>query len=295
MNKTLYLHIGSYKTGSTSIQNFLFRNRDRLLAEDFFYLFSDINGCAHTGQQVAHRRLSREELKSYLLTAESQNHILSDECLYNNRLRNKKDIIETLLFSNIYSDVRILCYVRRQDIFVESFYKQELKTGMEYVQGLGIYDFVDHLEKTGSLKVSQALSPWENAAGESSMNIKVFERNFLKNHDIIDDFLQFLPVEGKTLAKPPKMNESITDCQAALLSLFYKSFKDLHATNITGGNRSRLLEITINSSRDFDYRGSLIPASLKDKLIAKYYSDNLMVGLKYGIPKDSQFMQHQSV
>lgn len=265
-----------------------------MILQGFFYLFSDIKGCTQTGQQVAHRRLSRDELSSYLLAIDEPNHILSDECLYNNRLRNKKDLIRTLFCGNIYSDIKLLCYVRRQDILVESFYKQELKTGMEYVQGLDICKFADHLDKTGSLKVSQALSPWEKFLGVESITVKAFESSFLENSDIVDDFLQFLPIERKTLAKPDKMNESISDCQAALLSLFYKSFKEIYNAKLTGGDRARLLDIIKNASAEFEYRKPLIPAGLRDKLISRYHPDNLLVGLRYNIPMSSQFMRETS-
>ena len=37
MTRTLFLHIGSHKTGTTSIQNFLAHNRDLLAARGYGY------------------------------------------------------------------------------------------------------------------------------------------------------------------------------------------------------------------------------------------------------------------
>ena len=41
--KTAYIHIGTHKTGSTSIQDFLFKNRTKLRDRGFLYPLSGIS------------------------------------------------------------------------------------------------------------------------------------------------------------------------------------------------------------------------------------------------------------
>lgn len=51
--RCLTLHIGRHKTGTTAIQNFLFRNREQLLERGFYVPMAGRDGAGH-------HRLSRE-------------------------------------------------------------------------------------------------------------------------------------------------------------------------------------------------------------------------------------------
>lgn len=49
MQKTIYLHVGANKTGSSAIQNFCNSNRDSLLSSGLLYPVTGCVGDAHYG------------------------------------------------------------------------------------------------------------------------------------------------------------------------------------------------------------------------------------------------------
>ena len=61
MKRIFYLHIGGSKTGSTSIQEFLFLNRERLIREESLYYPKN-----HFNEKLL-PALSGEWLKNFLL------------------------------------------------------------------------------------------------------------------------------------------------------------------------------------------------------------------------------------
>src|SRR5690554_2899012 len=123
----LILHVGCYKTGSTSIQNTLYVNRSEFLSDGINYLFSGSDDLQRglinsgNGKQLGHVKLPIKELSKYFQDSPGDVHVLSDECLWHREI--KKKVINSIAESGVYDDILVVCYVRRQDQYVESFYK----------------------------------------------------------------------------------------------------------------------------------------------------------------------------
>lgn len=66
MKKTIYLHIGIGKTGTSSIQKFLYLNRDKLLDDNTLYPLSGIQNYAHFKlAELGQESFSEETLSLY--------------------------------------------------------------------------------------------------------------------------------------------------------------------------------------------------------------------------------------
>ena len=223
--KRLLLHIGTGKTGTSSIQNFLYENRSRL-ADDFgvYYPEFGLSATNHFGEIIhAHypvvnwitrRRLKKlravvKELKS----AGCELSILSCENFYHHFGKEDMDYV-----AEIFSDfkIEIVCYVRRQDLYMESAWKQQVKVGT--LKGM-FADFLQRHINAGYLGEVHAnyyrmLKIWAAVFGLDAIHLKVFDKSEWINGDLIDDFLVDLcSLENNTarfqLVKPQKVNAAL--------------------------------------------------------------------------------------
>ncbi|EAJ2846394.1 hypothetical protein C5533_08155, partial [Campylobacter coli] len=155
-----YLHIGTMKTGSTSIQTFLKKNYLILIKKNILFPvkclfaghhyflvyqsseFSQEQGnkkfFMHTGK---YRLIFKDEIHEYvkkcnlnykkeLLTSKCSNVVFSDECISKDLLRkdeiaNLKKILKDAGFTKII----VLVYLREQIDFISSWYSQDIKHG----------------------------------------------------------------------------------------------------------------------------------------------------------------------
>ncbi|KPV96552.1 hypothetical protein AN214_01373 [Pseudoalteromonas sp. P1-9] len=175
--KTLYLHIGVGKTGTTSQQAFLSKNREALLQLGLDYLYADDLGRGSGHQNFAKSFIKdkpyyemtfgnleqvKHDVKQELIESTSEKVLISSEnfelaCPF--EVAHFLNDIEDL-------DVKIILFVRSQDELSESVYNQlvklkneqrSFKEFFEYTHNLGWYDFLSLANK------------WEEAFGEGSI------------------------------------------------------------------------------------------------------------------------------
>lgn len=168
---TLHVHIGSHKTGSTSIQRALRQARGALRAEGWQAMrpppVLDAGHMAATAVDPArvrrlHRQLARAAAQPFglaglagltrLTGAGAPRHLLSWEgfCgLPDQGYRNAPVQAEMLRRASTAFDTRIVVYLRRQDDFVESMYTQKVQEGAsgsfdDFLRGFDAADALDY-------------------------------------------------------------------------------------------------------------------------------------------------------
>ncbi len=197
--KKVILHIGTGKTGSSTIQNTLYSLR-RVLKKRYGvdYALCGLSEVNHYGEIIhAHyqfvdwlkkRRLEKLEIaRSYIQNSTCKTIVFSCESFYHD-LRDE----EIALLHNLFSDFQlcIVCYVRRQDLYVESAYKQQVKVG---AFTMPFSDFADDHSNVNYLFEAHAnyyrlLSLWADYFGVDSVRVIPFERRYMKNGDLVEDF-----------------------------------------------------------------------------------------------------------
>lgn len=140
VNRTrLYLHIGMPKTGSTSIQYFMYMNRSLLERRGVYYPKEHCHGYAH--HPIAWLCLPTprfmDPLKNNYSSREEWVADLEDFREHLKASRYDKIVISSELFTNADPakvanffrdfDVRVILYLRRQDLYLESSYNQNRK------------------------------------------------------------------------------------------------------------------------------------------------------------------------
>lgn len=187
---TLYLHIGTPKTGTTSIQRFLYENN--IFLEKQGYVYPDF-GTSYYGvgkARNAHFLVLREKKfdKNYAdalkiiegVGMQYDNIIMSDESLWNNP-KNLKHFVEDMKHRNI--KVKIIVYLRRQDLYVQSNWAQSIKDGIidskfnEYVKNIKI-----------NLNYYKCCCKFRDIVGKDNIIVREFEKQQFIDNNLLADF-----------------------------------------------------------------------------------------------------------
>ena len=215
MKKTLYVHIGTPKTGTTAIQLFCEANQEAfrkkgydypILPFKYRYVSLRRNGHFLAGSiwdEEGNRDVEKEKeaLKlGYEMLEESfktyDNVVLSDENLWNRTAYGKFGAWKSLKkFVDSHGwQLKIIVYLRRQDEMAVSWLKQQIQNGwnkycklewetfIKNTKGL-MLDYYSFLEKLGKV------------IGKENIIVRVFERDNFHGGRIEADFLDALGLE----------------------------------------------------------------------------------------------------
>lgn len=191
---TIYLHIGTHKTGTTTIQKFLSRNRQNLLSKRVLYPSSP----------VSHHDLlqNKGKDKPWGLNFDAWEYLLKEI----KSEKPDKAVISSENFSRLYfedvSKVRdymsefrpkIIVYLRRQDEYFASLYCQAIKTAHHW-------DSVKKhiLDNKAYADYYKILEPWKKAFGKENIIVRVYEKEQLPE-GLLNDFLQSINLDAHKL------------------------------------------------------------------------------------------------
>ncbi len=173
----LFLHIGQPKTGTTSLQSFLALNRGKLIEEGWLYPKAGRQASGHhqfakffrndppDWIQDADPELVRKQLRGEIKRTGAQNVVISSEAFFIIREPAKVHDYFKLF------DVTIVVYLRRQDEWLESLYREQLKNG---ATDLPPAEYLKRVSK--SLNYWQVLERWRKVFGEAKIIVVPFER-----------------------------------------------------------------------------------------------------------------------
>lgn len=209
--KTLYLHIGTQKTGTTSIQGFCKDNAKVLESKGFCYPIFPYEYPRVSKDRNAHflmgrildtngNRMIEQERKIYQegmdtirnLFLKFDNIILSDEHIWQTTYRERPDFWKQIKEEADVSgfQVKIIVYLRRQDEFIGSLWNQVVKTAIRPDRCRQTFDeYVEHLPGISQLNYYQKLESIAEVLGKENIIVRVFERNRFYCGSIYADFL----------------------------------------------------------------------------------------------------------
>ena len=210
--KTLVIHAGSHKTGTSSIQRFLFKNKVHLEEKSI----SVFNKISHPNYWVIPRfedngvRVSfRNGLIHELSKLNGNNVIISSENFswINSRRQLSKFVSEA---KNNFDFVKVIFYLRRQDKQIVSHHQQGSKN-INFIEryffgsdARAIPRYRKHFDHY--FNYEQRLLKWADATGKENILIRVYEKDRLYNSDVVEDFIRLVGIDIKP--------ESIRDNQS---------------------------------------------------------------------------------
>lgn len=282
-NKKLYLHIGLPKTGSSSIQYFLYKNRAILSQQGLIYpdIMSHGYGhhlCAHyfsanPNSVPVHIKLQlpdKIEMRRHMADLKYLSHpeiLLSSEAF---RKANPGKLRDYLMGF----DVQIIVFLRRQDHWIESSYNQDYKIRSSHNYGVD-----EHIARISlMLDYDEFLKPWENAFSKDAITVVPFEHrtfaNGLERH--------FIEIIGKIwddrFELPGRVNSRLNRDCAEFLNLQVerdRSHKSKYHKLIA------LLEEYTALKDDYQRYRYVMPPQKRLDLVNAYEASNRRVALDY--------------
>ncbi len=199
MGKICYLHVGMYKTGSTSIQSSLYNSRNTLSnkyniqlyygKEDgfkhFFLPLASALEHYNNHLDIAYPTWYKNEVSLDQKKAEWE-HL--EQFLNNNNkiiITSEEFFMQSLdtltslknLILEYGFNIKVLLYVRNPYTYLSSWWQQKLKEAdISSLKKINIHQYL-----------KDTMSVWED-----EISIRKFERRYLYNNDILDDFCQWL-------------------------------------------------------------------------------------------------------
>lgn len=203
--RELTLHIGAHKTGTTTIQGWMYNHRHFLKSHGvspFFVEKGKNNVQINQTYYFDHSKIKQgivtidEQLATNLINSPEQRIVMSSECFSwindVNEIKKFKDALRPH-----FSSINILIYIRRQDRQALSHYQQRAKSW----EAEGLYFSGDNksfprLDDNANayLDYYRHFAMWGDVFGDENITFKVFDRALLKNNCVVSDFLDVLGV-----------------------------------------------------------------------------------------------------
>lgn len=246
----LFLHIGTHKTGTTSIQEFAARNRNSLRRLGIVYPKTPVDfGPQNAGHHYFSNSfadkvspgLTEEDAFRFLSMiaadmSDGERAVLSAEPFWSHTkdmksLRDywaaKDNFVKYAkkLLSNFF-DTKVIVYLRRQDDYVFSLFKEKVLQG---TWTSGFEDFVK--ARSDALKYHRQLAPWIRHFGQENIYLRRYDGS-KRGKDHVDSFFEIF---GANVSSIEKQNSNeLGETNVSLTGPFVEFKQRLNVTGFQG-------------------------------------------------------------
>jgi len=235
----LLLHIGMPRTGTSAIQEALWARRERLASLGVLYPELGLSGPTHAvfanvfkgpsweavlaglrgpGAPAPDPYATGEDadelygvLRALLEGTSARLVVLSSECFV--EWIDPQAVADQLLPYGIRP--RVVVYLRRQDLWIQSVYSQLVKD--RFIRYTGQ---LRELPQCAVMDYCALLAPWAQAFGLENVIVRVYDRRILRGGGVVEDFLDLLGLSQDPLGVkvgPGDVNASLHREVVALL------------------------------------------------------------------------------
>jgi hypothetical protein len=288
--KTVYLHIGQTKTATSSLQKLFSGNREWLANHGVFYphvpersgLLKEqhrflVDSLYHNSGHFDSAKLDWDFITKQIYQSSLDKILISEELfwhLFENNHEKRKKAIEWIKEYLSDFQVKVICYLRRQDSWIDSWYNQLVKTDVSKLSCMEIEEFVDFYKKNGLLNYDDVLSEWSAQFGAENIIVRPFEKAQLKNNDILHDFCSLLSISDLEGITCPVEHVSLKS-SACAFSLIYNRTKKSKQFKPRIDTMMRKLSEDVKSGEKF------LPKSIAQELLILAKESNKKVAEKY--------------
>ncbi|MCD7763346.1 MAG: hypothetical protein LUI14_09155 [Lachnospiraceae bacterium] len=308
--KTLYLHIGTPKTATSSLQKFCLRNRRQFQKCGYAfpliypkYPNAPIQRNAHflvdssprygedgtlekEGDDAPEKEAPRQRhLESgmdalHSAFAQYENVILTDESLWISICYNQKNPLDILCedAKTQHYRIRVIVYLRRQDQYLMSRWNQFVKHSGDCRT---FQEYLDDVLLRWPLIANylEALDRIAEIIGKENVIVRRFEPSSWKNGSIYDDFLEALELDTDTSFQYPGK-----DTNAGLTLNYVEIQRQLNLNNKMPSNQKEFLSYSLRRAsgtcpKHAEY--GLFSTEETKEFLARYEEGNAKVAREY--------------
>jgi len=244
------IHIGTQKTGTTTIQSFLGTNRKKLKKRGIFlstdgskrykatwlrhaaeiYHEPELSFCASSLPRETQPSLNnrwqkyRRKIKVKARQCEIRINcckddlvLFSDEglcCLSQQGVENLKEMVDSQ-----FDDVEIVLYLRRQPEYLVSFYNM----GNAIASGRSIFDYLDMPEERSRLAYHKMVERW-SVFGKDKLKIRIFDKTEFHDNDLLSDFANIVGFDMMGLERVEDRHLSLGSAEVEFFRALYTHF-----------------------------------------------------------------------
>jgi len=306
----LIVHIGTPKTGTTSIQEALFKNKEVLASHGFHFLQCAgkrnnrklavyclgpdkyDNYCAnHNITTSDDKKRFNEEFYSYFIEELDSlgpgihTVLMSCEQL-SSRLKTPADVKKIRdLVSPHFAGIKVLCYLREQCDAAHSLYTTSLRSGKKH-------EFDEFLSRchpdNRRYNYLEMIDRWVSIFGRESIVVKLYNKKALLKGDLVSDYFQSVSPDLVTIVEKNEtfLNTSICPFGQALLLSLNRYWPKVTGEKGSWPLRKQLMKAIENS---FPGRGFLATEEQYDTIYNLFYRSNKDVNKKYRGKNDGLF------
>ncbi|MAT91811.1 MAG: hypothetical protein CME59_04360 [Halioglobus sp.] len=296
------VHIGTEKTGTTSIQKLLYVNRRKFRGAGYHFIqsagkqnnralpaycinddkFDDFyrhQGILTLEQRQEYKAGFLREFEAELASLPRGVHtVLISSEHFHSRIRTEEEMDNVhALLSPYFEDIRILCYLREQVTTCASYYSTHLKSG-----GMESFDVFMQRCAPGNyyFNYHTMLANWERCFGRDALEVALFDKQHFLNGDLLDDFTARIDpsLVGKVNKNFQSENESLTPAGQAFALAVNRAFPIRTASVEEGAIRDKCRKLINQRSRG---KGQLPSLESQHELFDAFRESNELLREKF--------------
>lgn len=206
--RTLYLHIGTHRTATSSIQAFMHANNEILPGMGILYPYNVRRHLQLANQILNGQRDVAEVARDLNARADSRKAdihsiVLSDEDI---SMRGELSVLKQF---RDHFDVKVIFSLRRQDLWLESWFLQNIK--WQWNKSLSHCTFDEFLARRGEFHwaaYNSYVQHLEALFGKENIILQVFEKEQMRDGPVVE-FARAIGITSMDgLTQPPHINSS---------------------------------------------------------------------------------------
>ncbi len=271
MVSEVWLHIGTPKSGTSSLQKYFDRHKDILSKQGLAYLCPEGRSSANdlavawnrnrTDQIAAQAGALNREIE----TRPEGRALISSEMFY---VLDPDDIL-SMLPALTERPLKVLVYLRRQDRYIEAKFLQKSKNAR--FKG-SIHDFIEKFDGSGSDFTGQ-LAPWQARGDDCTLVPRVLERDRLVGGDVVKDALAQIGLGGAPEPDAADVNVTPGLHRVQLLQAASRA-------NLVPARRLQRL-MSVHYPPDPSDRGPILDQAERKAFLARYEAGNEALRAQY--------------
>lgn len=295
------IHIGAEKTGTTTIQNFCAANRSLLLEQGVLYpnslgtpnqthlaayaindrkiddLRRDV-GVLTAEEVPAFRKSVRESLQAEIARCDRVSTLLfSNEHLQSRLLRRSEVMRLQELVGEFADEMKIVVYLRRQDMVAVSYYSTKLKAGTTEDEPI-FPDVPDEDDLPPYYDYDSMLRHYEAVFGKDNIDVRIFEPRRMVDGSLLSDFLNACRIPQRSdYFDPRRRNESLSEAGLA----FFRRLNAVVPRFIDGKPNPKRGEITGIAGRHLAGPGPRADRTAAEAFYAYFRRGNRAIADRY--------------